>query len=201
VAVGLTAPQMASFAPLVAAAREAFNDAVSAREQAKAATQKYYNAVADMDGPGRDYIATIKAFAETTGNPNVYVLAQVPPPAAPSPVPGPTTPTDLRGSIDASGILTLAWEAERSGPSSGVVFLVSRKAPGESAFTFIGATFEKVYVDATFVACEGPFAYRIQAQRGGQSSGFAGPLEINLGNGSTLTAGFVGGMGSAAEAA
>jgi hypothetical protein len=98
--------------------------------------------------------------------------------------------------------MTLAWDAVPSGPSSGVIFQVSRRLAGETTFTFIGATFEKSFVDAASVAVEGPVAYRVQAQRGSQFSGFAGPLEINLGGGGgfTSTVGFVGGS-SSAEAA
>lgn len=152
-------------------------------------TTKFYNAVAAMDAPGRDYLATIKAYAETTDNPNVYVLAQIPPPAPPTPVPAPATPTNLTASIDASGILSLSWEAERSGPSTGIIFLVSRQDAEGAPFTLTGATFAKSFIDPTFVACNGQISYRVQAQRGDLFSGFAGPLQINLGGpGLTLTA-------------
>ncbi|MDQ7013265.1 MAG: hypothetical protein Q9O74_05130 [Planctomycetota bacterium] len=51
-------------------------------------TQSYYDAIAAMhSGPnaGSDLIDTIKNFAQATDDPNVYTLAEIPPPAPPAP--------------------------------------------------------------------------------------------------------------------
>jgi ribonuclease BN (tRNA processing enzyme) len=65
-------------------ARKAYNDHLAAQQAAKAATDAFYDKVRLMHaspGAGADMIQTIKTYAQTTNNPNVYVLAQIPPPA------------------------------------------------------------------------------------------------------------------------
>ncbi|MCC6322315.1 MAG: hypothetical protein IT438_12870 [Phycisphaerales bacterium] len=181
VQIGLSLAQSNAIANLASEARAAFMEAIEAREKSKSRTTAYYNAVSTMNDLGRDLIATIKAFAETTNSPNVYALADIPPPAPPAPLPAPTTPESLTGTIDASGHLSLAWKAERSGPSSGIIFEVSRRRAAETGFTLVGATFDKSWIDAGFIACDGTVSYRVQARRGTLASGFAGPLEINMG--------------------
>jgi hypothetical protein len=139
-----------------------------------------------MDDPGRDYLATIKAYAETTNNPNVLVLAEVPAPAPPTPVPAPATPENLVASVDASGQLTLTWEAPRSGASSGIVFIITKQlggtaGPSPTGWSIVGLTFDKAFTDEEFVGCGGNVSYRVQARRGDDVSGFAGPLLITMG--------------------
>jgi len=181
VLVGITPVQAASIKNLATEARNALNDANEVRIKSKSKTAVYYDATREMNALGRDLIATIKAFAETTGNVAVYDLSDISPPSPPSPVPAPSTPTDLAGTLDASGILSLVWKSDRSGPSSGIIFEVSRCRGIETAFTLVGATFEKTCIDPTFIACNGNASYRIQARRGLLHSGFAGPLQITMG--------------------
>lgn len=173
-------------------ARTLYNNALSARNVAKAATVSQNVAVSAMFDLGSDLVKTIKAKALTSNNPNVYALSQIPPPQAPSPVGAPTTPTNLTGAIDASGILTIAWKAITTGPTIGIVFQVSRKRFNEPAFTLVGSTFDTAFADNTFDAASGPYSYRVQAVRGNTASGFAGPLFINVGAASQTISGIGG---------
>jgi hypothetical protein len=86
-----------------------------------------------------DLIRQIKAYAELQANPaTVYAAAQIPPPAAPTPLPAPGKPTDFAVVLNADGSVTLSWNSSDSAASSGAFFAVSRKLPGQSAFTGIG---------------------------------------------------------------
>jgi hypothetical protein len=203
--LGVQSSDVTQLATLVTQARALYNAAQSARNAAKSATVSQNVAVENMFDLGSDLVKTIKAKALTTNNPNIYALSQIPPPAAPSPVGTPATPTNLTGAIDASGLLTLAWRAERAGPTSGIVFQVSRKRYNESNFTLIGSTFDTAFADNSFDAASGPFSYRVQALRGVNASAFAGPLLINVGgaaisgaNGETIGGEHAGGGGGVA---
>ena len=73
----------------------------------------------------------IRAFAESTAKPTVvYNLAQIPPPASPSPAPPPAQPTDLTVTLDASGgSLTLRWKAANPAGTSGTSYIIRRRPP------------------------------------------------------------------------
>lgn len=167
----------------VTAARSKFNSAEVARYEAKGATQAWYDACKDMLTPARQIIAEIKAFAMGAENPDaIYGIALMDPPQPPQPAVAPATPENIRGSVDTSGILTLAWDATPSGPSSGIIFQVSKQMQGSSTWSIVGATYDKDFVDPGFIACDGNVSYRIQARRGNLFSGFAGPLQVNFGS-------------------
>jgi hypothetical protein len=181
--IGLSVSAVANLKQLTVLAREKLMAAGEAREASKSATQAFHDATGKMLEVGRDMITTVKAFAESTDNPNVYVLAQIPVPSGPTPAAAPTAPTDLTGSIDSVGRLTLSWKAQRSGPTSGIVFDVARKGPGQTTFTVITSVFEKSFMDTGFIACNGNASYTVTARRGVLMSATAGPLEINVGLG------------------
>ena len=85
-AIGITASSISDLATLTSEARTAYDGHVSATAAARAATADFYDKVAAMHGgagAGSDMIATIRAFAQSSGDANVYVLAQIPPPAIP----------------------------------------------------------------------------------------------------------------------
>lgn len=167
----------------ITAARLKFNSAEVARAEAKGATQVWYEASDDMLRPARAIIQQIKAYAEATDNvEGVFGIALMDPPQPPQPAVAPATPENIRGSVDTSGILTLAWDATPSGPSSGIIFQVSKQMQGATTWTLVGATYDKDYIDPQFVACDGNVSYRVQARRGDLFSGFAGPLQVNFGS-------------------
>ncbi len=200
-ALGLTPAALSAFETLLNDAVVAKADMDAARNASKAATQNFYGVAQDCITPGRELIATIKAYANTQPNPEVVLaLAEIPPDAPPSPAVAPPPPTNLRGSISTDGILTLEWNSAEFGPSNGIVFLVNRKLPGQSEYTLAGATFDRAYIDTTFEAAAGATVYKVQAQRGGLKSAFSQTLSVDLGFGG---AGFVTGNaeGGQSEAA
>jgi hypothetical protein len=139
VTIGLTAAQCTALATATTNARKNFNDSQVAREASKAATTTLHSGVTIMKNQVSDLIRQIKAFAELQSNPaTVYALAQIPPPAAPTPLPAPGKPTDFSVDLNSDGSVTLSWNSTDSAASSGAFFAISRKLPGQTAFVGVG---------------------------------------------------------------
>lgn len=137
--IGLTAAQCTALTSATTAARKNYNDAQAIREASKAATTTLHAGVTTMVNQVSSLIAQIKAFADLQANPaTVYALAQIPPPAAPTPLPAPGKPTDFAVALNSDGSVTLSWNSTDSAASSGAFFAISRKLPGQTAFTGIG---------------------------------------------------------------
>lgn len=167
VAIGLTTTQMATLSSQTSAA--------------KTATQGFYNACGTMTETGADYIKTIKSFSATTNNPNVYQLAQLPPPKTPSVQPPPATPTSLTATLLNNGAVQLDWQGNIKG---GVACSVWRKLFNEANFVQVGmVTGERRYVDANLpVGAASGVQYQVQAHRTGQNSEFSEPIAVRFGS-------------------
>lgn len=139
--IGLTAAQCTALTAATTGARKAFNDAQAAREASKAFTTAMNGTVGTLRSQVSDLIRQIKAFAELQTNPNAtYAAAQIPPPAAPTPLPAPGKPDRFNVALESDGSVTLSWECANSAASSGAFFAISRKLPGQSAFVGIGGS-------------------------------------------------------------
>jgi len=186
--IGLQDSAISAFKPQITAARAAYSAMQIARDASKAATQNFYNTHGDMLSTGRAFIAAIKAFAETSNDPNVYVLANIDPPAPPSPTPAPETPTDLVGAISPSGSVTLTWSSTRSGATRGIFFLVERQRASETTWTPLGGVMEKAIIDPNPGLGEGPVQYRVRAGRNTSYSEWTVPISFNVPCGPGLNA-------------
>ncbi len=92
-------------------------------------------------GRAADLIRIIKGFAENSADPaGVYALAQLPPPAPPAPLPAPGVPANIGVALEPSGAVTLSWDAADAAAGTGAYFNVSRKLPGQTAFTLVGGS-------------------------------------------------------------
>lgn len=178
--IGISSAQATAMKGAALSCRTEFNDAEAARAAAKNATVEFYTASNSMNSLARDLIATIKAFAETTNNPNVYALASIDPPSPPTPIPAPDVPTDFTGSVSPGGTVTLTWKAQPSGASSGVFFLVERKRAGEPAWVPMGGTAEKSFLDPNPLLSTGIVQYRVRAARADQASDWSPFLSFDL---------------------
>ncbi len=174
-AIGMTPEQAAAFAGATAAAKAAILAQAQARQAALVATQAAKDAIMSLREEAGLAVRTIRAFAEsqsggTKGGPTpdeVYQLAQIPAPAAPSPAPPPAKPRRLSVALDAvTGALTLRWKVSNPAGTSGTTYLVRRRLPGETAFSLIGVTGRKQFVDATLMAGVEGVQYTVQGQRG-----------------------------------
>ncbi len=185
VAIGVTTSAVTSLTALTVAARKAYGDYVAAQEAAKTATQTYYAKVRAMhDGPGAgaDMIETIKAFAQTTNNPNVYTLAMIPPPATPGAVPPPGKPTDFSVNLLEDGSVKLNWKCSNPAGTGGTNYEVLRKSGSTTTFTYLGQVGKKSFTDMTIPAGATPSVYQITAYRSTQR-GEPAQFTVNFGVG------------------
>ncbi|MCB9852659.1 MAG: hypothetical protein H6819_06160 [Phycisphaerales bacterium] len=172
--IGLTTEQAAAFATETSAAVAADLAQASSKESAKVATQTVNDAVSTLQSSAGDVVRSIRAYAELQADPNsVYNTAQIPPPASPTPAPPPAQPTDLTVTLEAaSGDLMLSWKAANPSGTSGTSYIIRRRLPTESEFSFIGVSGKKKFVDTTLVAGPDSVQYTVQGQR----SDSAGPV-------------------------
>src|SRR5262249_6346137 len=128
-----------------------------------------------------DTVRLIRAFAESQSKPStIYALAQIPPPSQPTPQPPPDQPTNLQVLLDAAmGTLTLRWKA--ANPGSGTSYIIKRRLPGETEFTFIGVSGKKTFVDDTFIAGPDSVQYTVQGQRADSSGPVSPVFTVNFG--------------------
>lgn len=183
-AIGLTPASVTALGTLTTAARSAFNAAEVARQAAKAATQNYYDKVRAMHsgpGAGQDMIDTIRVYAETKNDPNVYNLAQIPPPATPGTTPPPGTPFEFTVGLLQNGALELRWKCSNPSGSVGTIYEVKRQI-GSGAFAFIGASGVKTFTDATLVSGAMPATYQVTAVRS-TARGNPAQFTVNFGIG------------------
>lgn len=197
--IGLTSSQSTTVKSATTAARDAFNAASLARDAAKDATLALRNALNSLKTSGGDAIKTIRAFASATNDPNVYVIAQIPAPAAPTPAKPPTQPVLLRAIIEPAGALTIQFKAGPAAPgqdasTAGVLYQVRRRINNESTFTTIGiappsragARGFTSFTDETIPAGANNIRYQVIPQRG-SSSALVGPssqvLTVTIGVG------------------
>ncbi len=185
VAIGTTVSAVNALSALTSAARKAYGDHLVAQDAAKTATQKFYDTVRAMhDGPGAgaDMLNTIKAFAQTTNNPNVYTLAMIPPPAIPGVSPPPAKPTDFRVNLLEDGSLKLNWKCSNPAGTGSTNYEVLRKSGITTTFTYLGQVGKKSFTDMTIPAGATPSIYQITALRSTQR-GLPAQFTVNFGVG------------------
>jgi len=180
-AIGLDAAQIASLSILVAAARTDFDAAAAIRNSAMAATEAQNNSINAMYDLGADLIKTIRAYAETTNDPGVYVAAEIPAPSPPTPAGPPEKPTELAVGLLPSGGLHLTWKGTLS---QSAYFSVYRKAEAESSFTLLDSPADKFFDDTTIPAGANNVTYYIQARRDSFRVDSAW-FQVNFGSGAT----------------
>lgn len=182
-AIGLTAAQVTAMATAVTAARKALGDQSTAKQAAKASTTTLHTAVSAMRTMGGDLIKTIKAYAATTDNQNVYSKAEIPPPSAPTPVPPPGQPTKFKVELTPEGAIMLSWKADNAAASSGAYFSVRRKLNTETDFVLVGNTGGKSFVDDTITQGITGATYIVQGFRGLNAGPQSEQLSVQFGVG------------------
>lgn len=155
----------------------------------RVATQWAEGAFGSLRSSAGDTVRLIRAFAESQPKPDVVCnTAQIPPP---SPAPSPAQPTDLIVTFGASdGALTLRWKAANPTGTSGTSYIIRRKLPGESEFSFIGVSGKKEFTDDTLIAGPESVQYTVQGQRANSSGPLSPIFVVNFGQaaGGGLTA-------------
>ncbi len=166
-AIGLEISEVTSLGIDTGAARTAYNEMIAVRTAAKSATQNFYdmiNVMHSAPGKGSDMIDTIKNFAQTTDDLNVYTLAEIPPPSEPGVLPPPGTPFDFRLSLQQSGAVELKWKCNNPVGSQGTVYEIQRSVDG-GEFTILNTVGERAFLDQTVPPTNGQVIYQITGVR------------------------------------
>jgi hypothetical protein len=181
--IGTSPAIVAEVAEKAAVARAALAAQDVAQQAARSATAAVKIALRDLRRLGGSVVGQIRAKAATEGD-DVYVLAQIPAPAAPSPVPPPGMPTRFTATLDpASGSLRLQWKCPNPAGSQGTIYQVARRvgpAGAGGAFVALGASGTRRFVDATVPAGAASVTYQITAVRS-TAVGAAARFTVNLG--------------------
>ena len=181
--IGLSAEEALAFAEATTLAQTRSLAQEAAKETAKVATQQVVSAFDDLGNTVGNVVRTIRAYAEMSNDPNaIYAIAQIPPPAQPSPLPPPAQPTDLTVLLDpTAGTLTLHWKAKNPVGASGTSYIIRRRLPDQTEFAFIGVSGKKAFVDATLVAGPDSVQYTVQGQRGDLAGPVSPIFTVNFG--------------------
>jgi hypothetical protein len=166
-AIGLSIGSITAQTGRVAAARGAYDAHIAAEAAARAATAAFTEAVRAMHGDagaGSDMIATIRNHAQTTDDPEVYTLAQIPPPKTPGALPPPGTPSRFRIDLLADGAPTLSWKCPHPRGAEGTMYEVLRSVDG-GPFTFITAVGTRAVTDRSVPAGAAEVVYQVTAVR------------------------------------
>jgi hypothetical protein len=169
--IGLLPANVSAITAAVSDAQAKLNAALTARANAKSATVALTDSLSTMRSLGGDLIKTIRAYAETTENPAVYSLSNIPPVSPPTPLGPPAEPTNVQAALNSGGAVELAWDGSRLGGTS---FSIERQltpiAAVPGTWTLIAVVEDRTYTDANVPQGQAMVAYRITAQRAGGTS-------------------------------
>jgi hypothetical protein len=182
-AIGTTTGAVTSLATKVATAQTRLDEQVAAQESAKNATVALHEAVHDMVAAGADIIRQIRTKAALDGN-AVYTLAEIPPPATPTPVGPPGTPTDFRVALNPDGSIKMTWKCANPAGASGTIYQVARRTGATGPFVALTSVGTRSLTDPTVPAGTASVTYRITAVRS-TSVGVAAEFTVNFGTGSS----------------
>lgn len=177
VQIGTTEANVTLLGTRTSQARAAYDAQQVARQAAKNATEAFVLAVRAMNEVGQGIIKNIDAMAESTGNPNVYTLAEVAPPATPTDRGDPGTPFDFKVAVGTTGTLETKW---KNSNATGAVYLIYRRLGPTGELVYLGGVGAKKFVDDTVPAGTAQVQYQIQAVRSTGKSDWA-MFIVNLG--------------------
>jgi hypothetical protein len=168
--IGVTPASVTALETRAAEAREAYTQHVSAQATAKSATLNWYEKLRllhNATGAGADMVRQMRTKAVSTNDPNVYVLADIPAPATPSPVGPPGTPTDFKVTLNGDGSLKLTWKCPNPVGAPGTTYQIARQLGPDADFILLGTSGSRKYVDTTLPASAAnqPVTYQITAIR------------------------------------
>lgn len=181
-AIGLSPGAAAAFAAALDAANLAVTAQAEAKDKAKSATSDLSLKMDTLSSLTGDIVRTIRAYAESTNNPGVYLLAEIPAPADPTQVPPPAPCTNLSATLDgATGNITIKWKATQPEGATGTSYIITRRAAGQANFSFLGVTGKKSFVDTTFTAGPDSVQYQVQGTRSDSTGPMSEILVVTFG--------------------
>lgn len=156
------------------ARRLAANEAAA---RAKSATQSWRLGIGDAKKRARAAIATIKAHAAATGDPEVYTLARLSKRASPGEAPPPKMPQNLAFDVRPRGEVELSWDG---GGPQGTYYVVQRSFGVRRNWSVLGTTTSKRFVDGDLPIGATETLYAVIA-RHGKHEVWGNPLPVRLG--------------------
>lgn len=180
--IGITQAQAADFKAATEAAAAKLTALNMAKTAAMGATEAAGTAFGELRTVAAAVVRSIRTFAENENNPNVYVLANVPPPVDPSVAPPPAKPTNISVELNGTtGAVMLSWKASNPAGTSGTSYIIRRRTNTTGEFAFVGVTGEKRFTDNTFFAGPDMVQYTIQGQRADSAGQVSDIFTINFG--------------------
>lgn len=188
-AIGVTTGECSDLQTKTEAARTAFDAREALRQQTEAATVAMRDAIAAMSVAGAAMIKKIRGKADQVGGNSVYTLAEIPPPATPSPVGAPGMPFGFDITLKPNGTLELKWKCENPTGCTNVIYQVYRKVESTGSYEYIGGTGERKFTDLSVPQGVPSIMYQIQATRS-TAVGDANEFTVNFGvnSGGAITA-------------
>jgi hypothetical protein len=181
-AIGLTQAQVNTLQTLLDEAEVTAQAQVTAKAAAKTATQIAGEDFTSFRRELAAMVAVIRAKAQASGDLSIYDTALLPRPAAPSQMPPPGQPTDLRVTLAAAtGQITINWKSTNPPNAAGTTYIVRRKLPNQASFEFIGVTGAKKFVDGTLTAGPDFVQYTVQGQRADSTGPTSDVFTVNFG--------------------
>jgi hypothetical protein len=182
--IGLEDNQVSELGTMLTAVAANMAAAENARSIAKAKTQVFYTSADPLAAMASGLMKTIRAFAITSGDPEVYELALLEPPATPSPAPAPAEPTEIRTIVENDGSIQITWKAKNARPSAGTAFNIFRKLAGQTSYFPIGTVGVRAFTDNTVPPGTPSIQYIIRGIRGDKTGPFSEPVTVYLGKAS-----------------
>ena len=175
-AIGLDEPTTTAIATQLAIAEGAQSAAFSSRQASKDATGVYYDQGDQLLDLARQAVATIRAFAKSSEDPQtVYSAASIPAPATPGPTPAPGRPFNFRTELLFGGLLRFTFDCDNPSRVQGVTYKVERQDEPQGAFTFLTNAKSREFTDETIPSGSSQVTYRVTAQtstKDGLANGF-----------------------------
>lgn len=182
-AIGVVASNVASLGTMTTAAQTALAAQIAAESTFRTSVITANNAIGSMVTAGSDLISAIRTKARTAGD-GVYELAEIPPPATPSPSPAPGTPEKFAATLNANGSLMITWKC--ASPGGNVTYQIYRRATPTGEFAFLGSTGVKDFLDTTIPAGSSQVTYQVRAIRS-MKAGLWAQYNVNFGAGGVVS--------------
>ena len=181
--IGLSEQDATKFAASVRGTEQYWANWLNARQAAKDAARDWREAKSSTRTLASASIRKIKTFAAGAADPaGVYSAAQLPQPKVPSFGTPPGTPTNVRVELDTvTGNLTLRFDCNNPKGLAGTVYTVQRRGGTSGAWTQVGITSVRSFVDTTLIAGSAAVQYQITAFRGSVAGEPSGPVTVTFG--------------------
>lgn len=179
-ALGLSETLAQDVLDLAEVARSRRLAADEAAVRARSATRSWRIGIGDAKTRARAAIATIKAHAAATGDPEVYTLAGLSKRAGPGEAPPPNRPKNLAFDVRPAGEVELRWEGGGGGGPQGTYYVVQRSFDGGRNWSVLGTTTSKRFVDGDLPIGAPETRYAVIA-RHGEHAVWGGPLLVRVG--------------------